>query len=626
MTNHSKHFRKQLLVMVAVFLGATLLLMGLVPPQEAQSKEKKNDAAQSSQEEQTTAAENVTQSEEQEEAEKTTPAEDEAQSQDQEEGEKTTPAESDEAQNKWVLDKDPEGQEYVAGELLVTYKKDASKQAKEEAPKKVGGKVEKDFPEIEVQHVSVPEVKNEKAQEARQKALKQKKEDLEQAPDVEAIDYNYVRRGTMVPSDPRYGEQWGFPKINAPHAWHTTQGSAGIRVAILDTGINMTHEDLTGKVVAQWNFVGNNADATDDRGHGTHVAGTVAAHTNNKDASGKYVGVAGTCPNCSLINAKVLNANNLGDDARYVSAVNWSVGKSANVINMSFAERAWSSALETAVNNARDKGVVVVASAGNKGTDIYPAAYESVIAVAATDRNDARATFDDPKTTDVVEKSNTGAYVDVAAPGTGILSAIPSGYSSYSGTSMAAPHVSGLAGLILSQNRSLSPTQVRNQIEYTAKDLLPAGKDNEFGHGRIDARYALDFFNRTRQENDPSITYSAGDWTKYSWNEASGGYTNWASRYRANAKLSFYGNSVSWRANRGPYGGRAWVYVDGRYADYIDLYADSNQPSRAVFTANWGAANGEHTIEIWVDGTSGRPWVDVDAFTVTEMNSQWFGW
>lgn len=211
MTNHSRHFRRQLLVMAAVLLGATLLVMGIVPPQEAQSKEKKeNEAAQSSQEqEKTTPAENGTQSEKQEEeAEKTQPSEDEAQSQDQEEGEKTTPGESDEAQNKWVLNKDPEGNEYIAGELLVTYKKDTFKKAKDEAPKKISAKVEKDFPEIEVQHVSVPEVKNEKAQKARQKALERKKKDLEQDPDVEAVGYNYIGHGTMSPSDPGYGQQW----------------------------------------------------------------------------------------------------------------------------------------------------------------------------------------------------------------------------------------------------------------------------------------------------------------------------------------------------------------------------------------------------------------------------------
>ncbi len=199
---------------------------------------------------------------------------------------------------------------------------------------------------------------------------------------------------------------------------------------------------------------------------------------------------------------------------------------------MSFGETGRSDLLEAAVDYAYNSGTVLVAAAGNNGTngpEMYPAAYKNVIAVAATDQNDARATWDNTDTKDVVEGSNAGSWVDVAAPGKGIYSTTPTypsanncdgkpcyvqGYDYKDGTSMAAPHVSGLAALLLSRNASLSPTQVRNQIEYTAKDLGTAGKDNEFGHGRIDARYALDFVSSVRQETDRSITYSAGDWMR----------------------------------------------------------------------------------------------------------------
>ncbi len=211
----------------------------------------------------------------------------------------------------------------MAGELLVTYEKGAPKQAKEEAPKKVGGKVRKYFPTIEVQHLSVPEVKNEKAREARQKALELKKV-LEQTPGVKAVDYNDVRRGDWVANDTHYGKQWAYPKISAPLAWEATRGHAGIKVAILDSGIDMNHKDLTGKVVHQYDYVKQDNDANDERGHGTHVAGIVAANTDNS------LGVAGPCPKCTLINVKVLDSNNqgggpTGTDDRYIYAIHFAV-------------------------------------------------------------------------------------------------------------------------------------------------------------------------------------------------------------------------------------------------------------------------------------------------------------
>jgi thermitase len=619
MTNHSdkEHlgWRRQLLVMATVLLGAMLLVVGFLPPQVAQGKEQQ----------QISTPPQWAQGEQQQEQNAAPP----------------TPGTEQEAQEELVLDEDPQGNEYVAGELLVTYDKGAFKKAKKETPKKVGAKVKKDFPEIAVQHLSVPEVKNEKAKEARQKALELKKKVLEQAPDVEAVDYNYIRRGTMTPSDPKYAEQWGFPKINAPAAWDSTQGSSNVRIAILDSGIDMNHPDLTGKVVYQYDFVNNDADATDDRGHGTHVAGTVAARTNNKNASGNYEGVAGTCPNCSLVNFKVLDANNVGADANYVDAINLAArpyAKKPHVINMSFTEKAGSTALEEAVNNAWAAGIVMVASAGNNGTDgtkYYPASYKNVIAVAATDKDDKRATWDNPDTKDVVEKSNAGDYVDVAPPGKGIMSTTPTyastcspnpcykqNYDYYQGTSMAAPHVSGLAGLILSKDASLSPDQVRNQIESTAKDLGTAGKDDVFGNGLINAQAALNFTSRSYEENDAAITYSAGDWTKYSWSgtwgSASGGYTNWASRAGATATFTFTGNSFSWWANKGPYGGRGIVFVDGAPVGHIvDHYEINNRPSQAVFSRSW-PTSGTHTVRIKVEGTPERPWVDVDRFYVTQ--------
>jgi thermitase len=645
MTDHSREhlgWRRQLLLMAAVVLGATLLVVGFLPPQVARGQEQQPEQIP------------------------TPPQVAQGQQQQQQQQDHVVPSAqgNEEAQNQEqrVLDKDPQGNEYVAGELLVSYKKGASKKAKEEAPKKVGAKVKKDFSAIGVQHVSVPEVKNEQAREARQKALELKKKVLEQVPDVKAVDYNYVREGTMTPNDPLYNSQWfgntqwGFPKISAPQAWDYTQGSSNVRIAILDSGIDMNHPDLKGKVVAQYDYVNNDYDATDDRGHGTHVAGTAAARTNNKDAAG-YVGVAGTCPNCSLINAKVLDANNsYANDVGIIYAIHFAVYHKAKVINMSFGGTGRSAALESALDYAWNNGAVLVGAAGNKGfdgTEFYPAAYKNVIAVAATDKDDKRAIYPnepapsyyyDSSTKTYVGASNAGPWVDVAAPGKDILSTTPTYASAcncyqknydgkFYGTSMAAPHVSGLAGLIFSKDGLISNAQVRNEIESRAQDLGTTGKDDVFGHGRINAHASVYLMKPTTyQQDSPKIAYgSSSDWQTYHWSDYQGTYTdtNWASRSGATAKLSFMGNSVTWWANRGTYGGKARVYVDGVQQDAdpsltgiqpVDLYAGRNEPTQPVFSKTWGSTHGSHTIEIVVEGTSGRPWVDVDAFTVVQPN------
>jgi thermitase len=358
----------------------------------------------------------------------------------------------------------------------------------------------------------VPEAKDEKkAKEARQELLELKKEVLEQAPGVKAVDYNYILEGAYAPNDPYYSYQWGFPKINAPAAWDKTRGSSNIRVAVLDSGIDYNHADLKGKVVGQRNFV-TNPDSTvaqDDHGHGTHVAGTVAASTNNG------LGVAGTCPNCSLLIGKVLDQNNQGTSSDLIAGINWASSSGAYVINMSLGGYLTTTgqppvALETAINNAwTNEGSVLVGVAGNGGTNgtkHYPGAYPNVIAVAATDSNDARANFDNPNTTDVIEQSNSGDWVDVAAPGKDVYSTLPSSwafdpktgawkptprYGYMSGTSMAAPHVSGLAGLYWSKYAGLYNGEVRTAIERTAVDLGTLRKDPIFGHGRIDANAAV---------------------------------------------------------------------------------------------------------------------------------------
>ena len=243
---------------------------------------------------------------------------------------------------------------------------------------------------------------------------------------------------------------------------------------MVDTGIASSHPDIKGKVVGQRDFVNNDPYAKDDNGHSTHAAGIAAGATNNTQ------GVAGTCPNCTLLGAKVLDADGTDYMDHIAQGITWSANSGARVISLSLSDPS-TTALYNAVNYAWDKGAVMIAAAGNESTSSvsynYPDAYGNAIAVAATDAYDRRAYY-----------SNYGSWVDVAAPGTSIMSTL-GWYGAKSGTSMATPHVAGLAGLLFGQGRSRD--QVRYRIERTATDLGAPGRDVYYGYGRINAANAV---------------------------------------------------------------------------------------------------------------------------------------
>ena len=274
--------------------------------------------------------------------------------------------------------------------------------------------------------------------------------------------------------------------VDAVEAWTVTTGS-GTRVAIVDSGVASDNPDIAPKVVARANFSGT-ATGEDNYGHGTHVAGIVAATANNT------IGVAGVCPGCTILDAKVLNDSGSGSSSAIANGINWAVSNGAKVINMSLGQRVSSRTLETAVNNAWNAGAVLVAAAGNAGTQakIYPGAYPNVIAVAATDNTDAKASF-----------STYGAkWVDVAAPGVNVYSTFPNhpfylgtqngrsqGYDVGSGTSMASPIVAGVAALAWSSHTGATHTSVRANVESTA-DTIP-GTGTYWEHGRVNADNAV---------------------------------------------------------------------------------------------------------------------------------------
>ncbi|WP_454699902.1 S8 family serine peptidase [Arthrobacter humicola] len=274
--------------------------------------------------------------------------------------------------------------------------------------------------------------------------------------------------------------------VDAVEAWSTTRGR-DIRVAIVDSGVANDHEDISQKVVARMNFSGT-ATGEDKYGHGTHVAGIVAA------VAGNGKGVAGVCPECTILDAKVLNDNGSGSSSTIAQGIDWAVANGAQVINMSLGMRVSSRTLETAVNNAWNRGVVLVAAAGNAGTpaQIYPGAYPNVIAVAATDNKDDKASF-----------SSYGAkWVDIAAPGVNVYSTFPNhpfvlgtqngramGYDVASGTSMASPIVAATAALVWSSQADQDKATVRAKVEASAE--RKAGTETYWANGRVNACKAV---------------------------------------------------------------------------------------------------------------------------------------
>lgn len=278
--------------------------------------------------------------------------------------------------------------------------------------------------------------------------------------------------------------------VDAVEAWDFATGE-DIKVAVLDSGVDGNHEDISSKVVARANFSSSatrsgDVVAEDYYGHGTHMAGTVAATHNTR-------GVAGVCPDCTILAAKVLNDSGVGSSSSVANGINWAVSNGAKVINMSLGVRA-SRTLETAVNNAWNKGVVLVAAAGNGGnqTKIYPGAYPNVIAVAATDNKDLKASF-----------STYGAsWVDIAAPGVNVYSTFPNhpfalaapnnrslNYDVGNGTSVSSAIVAATAALVWSTDPGADVSEIRSKVESTADDI--GGTDTFWANGRVNAFSAV---------------------------------------------------------------------------------------------------------------------------------------
>ena len=280
---------------------------------------------------------------------------------------------------------------------------------------------------------------------------------------------------------------YNLNKIKAAEAWLSCYQGQGVTVAVVDTGVDLDHPDLQANIVTGKSFVDGASSPDDDYGHGTHVAGILAAVGNNG-------GVVGVAPSARIMPVKVLDEQGTGSIYDVADGIGWAADHGAKVINLSLGTVSDSSTLEDAVDYAYDQGVLLVAAGGNCGSSdyyfngcdyqdqpIYPGAYADVVAVASTNSSDAQSSF-----------STQGSYIEIAAPGSDIYSAYyDGGYATMSGTSMASPHVAGLAALIWSQNSGWTNRQVRAQIRNTAQDLGASGWDSQFGYGRIDAASAM---------------------------------------------------------------------------------------------------------------------------------------
>lgn len=396
----------------------------------------------------------------------------------------------------------------VPGEALVRFRREVAHAAAVTMIERLGGQVQVRIPAIDVTLVKLPEA-----------GLAQALDQLNSNPGVEFAEPNYVLdlADIFIPNDPDYTnwQKYYLERLELPAAWTLSTGDPSTVIAIVDTGIDMNHPDLAGAVwlnpdeipgngsdddhngfvddVWGWDFASSNNNPADDHGHGTHVAGIVAARTNNGKGIAGIAGGNNGAGGARVMAVKVFRAG-IGSYATLIQGIIYAVNNGARIINLSLGAYAYSRAEEAAVNYAWERGAVLVGAAGNGnrnyiGTNylFYPAAHPAVVGVSATDQYDHRASF-----------SNYGAFISVAAPGVSIYSTLPkNNYGWKSGTSMSTPHVSGLAALVWARNPRLTNAQVRKIIEDSADDLGDPGWDPSYGFGRINARKALELADRT---------------------------------------------------------------------------------------------------------------------------------
>ena len=363
-------------------------------------------------------------------------------------------------------------QKFASREILVKFKDGVSEKSIKSLNRKKGAKAKETIDEVEVERIQVD------PDDSVYEALNEYREN----PKVEYAEPNYIFTANIIPNDYYYAAyQWNMPIIDAPAAWDSERGDTNnVVVAVIDTGVDLGHPDLDSKIVPGYNFAYGNSDPSDDNGHGTHVAGIIGAESNNGQ------GIAGVSWGAKIMPVKVLNSWGSGYLSDVANGIIYAADNGADVINLSLGSSYYSSTLQSAIDYAYNKRVTVVAAAGNGGNSTinYPAGCNHVIGVGATDQNDVKASF-----------STFNSSVDVSAPGVSIASTWYRGsgysYALASGTSMATPHVAGLAALLLSDDSSRQPDDIEDLMKFTADDLGSPGRDDYYGEGRINAELAV---------------------------------------------------------------------------------------------------------------------------------------
>jgi LPXTG-site transpeptidase (sortase) family protein len=358
---------------------------------------------------------------------------------------------------------------YSPDEVLIKFDPNTPKKVIEQCLGSVNATLDSQIEELHVLEVKIPNGK-----------VTESISSLSACQGILYAEPNYdVWMADIAPNDPGWGNQYGLLAIHAPQGWALSTGSPSVTIAFVDTGVDTHHVDLAGKIVPGYDFVNEDNDPQDDNGHGTHVAGTAAAISNNR------VGITGVSWGARIMPIKALNAYGNGSFAEVAAGIAWAADHGAQVINLSLGGTSPSSVLEDAVNYAYGKGVILVAAGGNMGSNsvLFPAAYPHVIAVAATDESNKKANF-----------SNFGPEIDVAASGVSIYSTVIGNAFGYmSGTSMSTAYVSGLAAILRGIPNNSNPDKIAQEIETTSLDLGVRGWDEQYGYGLIQLDAAIQF-------------------------------------------------------------------------------------------------------------------------------------
>lgn len=355
---------------------------------------------------------------------------------------------------------------HVPGRLLVKFKDSVTDDIKNKIFSENAATVIDEVSQIKVKIIKVPDNAIDSVESALQKNNA-----------VEYVEKDFLLSPQVSPNDPYFPQEWHLSQINAPNSWDVSKGD-NIIVAILDSGIDSSHPDLQSKLVSGYNFYDNNNDLTDVCGHGTEVAGTAAAITNDG------LGVAGIGWNSNIMPLKITDTNCYGSYSAMAKGITYAADQGAKVANISYLIYNGNT-LTDAAQYMYNKGGWVVASGGNTGTFENYTENPYVISVSGTDYYDNILSF-----------SSYGPYIDFAAPGVNIFTTQVGGsYGAYSGTSFSSPIVSGTIALMYSQNPNASPSQIYNALKQSAVDRGTTGYDNYFGWGRIDAYKALQSLN-----------------------------------------------------------------------------------------------------------------------------------